>query len=138
MKIAIRWRILTATLLGSGIALLAAVLFLFDPQQHGFYPKCRLHELTGWNCAGCGSLRAAHALLHGELLTAIHCNVLFVTALIGVVAWFGVRFWRKDSPRTTAWLPMSPLSAVWLLLGVTVVFSIARNLPFAAFAWLNP
>jgi uncharacterized protein DUF2752 len=47
-----------------------AVVALWDPNQPGHYPTCPFLALTGWYCPGCGSLRALHALAHGDLATA--------------------------------------------------------------------
>ena len=119
----------------AGAALLA--IFLFDPGQHRFYPKCLLHSLTGLNCAGCGSLRATHHLLHGEVLLAFRCNALLVLAL-GVPIALGLRWWRGEPPAAvlSRWFARPTLAL--LLVGIALTFSIVRNLPVAAFAWLNP
>ena len=138
MKTAASLRITIAALLGGGLTLLVALLYLFDPRQHGFYPRCMLHELTGWHCAGCGSLRATHALLHGDVLTALHCNVLLVGALGSATTWLGYRLWRNFSSRPLQPVRFDPLAATWLLLGVTLAFSIVRNLPLPVCAGLNP
>lgn len=37
-----------------------------------------VHVLTGWDCPGCGSQRAIHALLHGDLAGAFGANALLV------------------------------------------------------------
>ena len=66
-------------LVAAGAALL--VLFLFDPASVRIYPPCPFHALTGLNCPGCGSLRASHALLHGEFQRALALNPLMVAAL---------------------------------------------------------
>src|SRR5262245_36358819 len=65
----------------------AAVLFWFNPAQSGFYPTCYFHSWTGLLCPGCGSLRAMHQLLHGDIVAAMHFNVLFVLSL-PIAAWF--------------------------------------------------
>ena len=35
------------------------------------YVPCLFHTLTGFYCPGCGGTRAAAALLHGKILTAV-------------------------------------------------------------------
>ena len=83
---------------GTSAALLllaaAAVLFLFDPATARFYPPCLFTALFGRECPGCGSLRAVHQLLHGNLASAWTLNRGIVVALplaalagvIGVIA----------------------------------------------------
>ena len=43
--------------------------------------------LTGFSCPGCGSQRAVHALLHGDLGSAFAYNALFIIEipLIGLL-----------------------------------------------------
>ena len=121
--------VLAATLLGSG-----AVLFFFNPSTHGFYPVCLFHELTGWNCPGCGGTRAAYQLLHGHLLLALRDNALFILALVALTA-RGVWFAARKICHRPATLAVSP-KALWTFVVVAVVFSVLRNLP--AFSFLSP
>jgi hypothetical protein len=121
-----------ATLAGTATAL--GVLAVGNPEQPGHYPVCPFHAMTGLWCPGCGSLRALHALTHGDLATAVQRNVLAVAVLpflVGAwVAWFGRALGR---PRTTR---VAPPAALWGLLGLIVAFGVARNLPGGA--WLAP
>lgn len=121
--------VLAAAALGSG-----AILFFFDPAQHGFYPVCLFHSLTGWYCPGCGATRAAYQLLHGHPLRALHDNALFVLMLAALAAqgaWWVVKKIRNQP----AALFVSP-KMLWALLFIALVFTGLRNLP--AFAWLSP
>jgi hypothetical protein len=98
-----------------------ALLYWFDPAQHGFYPRCHFRALTGLDCPGCGGLRATHALLHGDLAAAWRFNALFLLALpAGLVALTG------GAP---AWL--RALAERWwpsALLVVVAAFTVFRNL----------
>jgi drug/metabolite transporter (DMT)-like permease len=120
----VAWRfIIGAVVLGC-----AALLFFFNPLQHGFYPRCALHSLTGLQCPGCGGLRATHQLLHGNLSEALKLNALVVVGL-PFLAW-GV--WRELAG---GGLKLRPRWIV--LMGVVlIVFGILRNLP--GFGWLSP
>jgi hypothetical protein len=62
-------------------AIAAAVLFFFDPATEGFYPPCLFRTFLGVQCPGCGSLRAAHQILHGNLAAAWALNKPFLIAL---------------------------------------------------------
>ena len=121
--------VLVVAALGSG-----AILFFFDPSQHGFYPVCLFHSLTGWNCPGCGATRAAYQLLHGRLVPALHDNALFVVAL-AVVAALGARLAVRNLRKQPVSLVVPP-RVLWAFLVVTLGFTLLRNLP--AFAWLSP
>lgn len=120
---------LTMAVLGSG-----AVLFFFDPARSGFYPVCLFHQLTGWNCPGCGGTRAAYQLLHGHLLRALRDNALFVLALVALGVW-GVWWVGRRIRRRPATVRL-PAGAGWGVLIVIALFTVLRNLP--AFAWLSP
>jgi hypothetical protein len=121
--------ILTATALG-----IAAVVFFFNPATYPFYPACQFHRLTGLSCPGCGLTRALYALLHGNFSAALHDNALFVLTLIALAirsAWFGQ---NKFYGRTNG--EFFPVTFLWPLLGIALVFAVLRNLP--AFAFLSP
>lgn len=63
---------------------LLCVYFYFDPSDH-FFPRCPFLTMTGLECPGCGSQRAIHALLHGDLVSVWYYNAalfLFIPMLI--------------------------------------------------------
>jgi hypothetical protein len=76
MTPAVRRASLVVLVLAGGI-----VLYLFDPATAGFYPPCLFRSLFGFQCPGCGSLRAAHQLLHGDFAAAWALNRTVVVAL---------------------------------------------------------
>jgi hypothetical protein len=112
----------------SAIAAGALILFLADPATASFYPRCPFHALTGLFCPGCGSLRAAHQLLHGHLLAALRLNPLTVVG-VPLLAYVGVahlleRFGgRLRSPRAV------PTGWMWAFVVMLVSFGVVRNLP---------
>ena len=65
-------------------AVVAAFAFFFfvDPSSSPVAPPCLFHALFGVTCPGCGSLRALHALLHGDVGRAWDLNRLLVTGLV--------------------------------------------------------
>jgi len=67
-------------LLALGLLAGLAVLFAVDPRTTGLYPRCPFLLLTGLECAGCGSARALHALLHGDVTAAFRFNPLATVA----------------------------------------------------------
>lgn len=83
-------RLVPWALVGGATLLFAAVLYWFNPAEHGFYPFCVLHRTTGLLCPGCGSLRALHSLLHGDVALAFRFNPLLVVCL-PLLAALGVR-----------------------------------------------
>lgn len=108
------------------VAILLGVYFFLDPEHH-FFPKCPFLWLTGWRCPGCGAQRAVHHLLHGNLLEAIHVNVLFVIAfpyvIIGLILEYTV-WGRRQIPIRRNWYGYR---AALVALVTVVAFGIARN-----------
>lgn len=128
----------TRVAMALGLALaLGAVFFLFDPAQYPF-PRCPFYVFTGLYCPGCGSQRATHALLHGQVLRAAGLNLLAVAALplLALGAADGVRAGLTGVPRRAALLYRPWLA--WLTLAATLAFAVLRNLPGALGAWLAP
>lgn len=113
------------------------VLFLFNPSQYGFYPRCMLYVTTGLYCPGCGGLRAMHYLTHGHVLTALHYNPLAVLSLpfFGFYSVRWLRRWMSGQP-----LPPFVLQPKWikLLTVVVILFTVLRNIHIAPFTWLAP
>lgn len=127
-------------LLGVSLLFGAAGLVLlrvFDPATSGVFPPCPVRYLTGFYCPGCGSLRAMHALLHGDLLTALAMNPLMMITLpvvsYGLLS-AGLRELRGKG------LPQVMLPAWWIraLCVLFVLYGVARNLPFHPFNLLAP
>ena len=107
------------------VVALGMVLFLFDPAHSGFYPVCIFYRTTGWQCPGCGGLRAAHQLLHGHFAAAFRLNALLMVFLLPAACLFGTRWWICRSRNQP--LRLHPFW-LWFGLVVTVAFGIARNL----------
>lgn len=109
------------------------MLVFVDPRTARFAPVCPLHAATGLHCPGCGTGRALHALVHGDLGRAIRLNVLTVVA-IPVFLVLAARAALR--PREA--LPPPPLWLQLALFALLAAFFLARNLPFEPFASLAP
>ena len=70
----------------SAFAVGVVMLRFFDPATSGMFPPCPVHYLTGWYCPGCGSLRAIHQLLHGNLRAAWVALVVLTAFATGACA----------------------------------------------------
>jgi hypothetical protein len=114
-----------------------ATLFLFDPSTSAFYPPCPFHALTGLYCPGCGTTRAAHELLHGDLAAAFGLNPLMVLAL----PYLGYSAATYAIPglggRPLKGFLASPRFA-WLVLRFVLLFWLLRNIPLYPFSLLAP
>ena len=113
------------------------VLLVFNPASSGIFPPCPFHRLTGLYCPGCGSLRAVHQLLNGNLSSAFWLNPLMVLSLIVLAFWFtfcGVLAVRKRPLPAVA----VPSYGIWLILLIIVLFWILRNITHHPFVMLAP
>jgi hypothetical protein len=112
----------------AAVAAGTAVLFFFDPAHCAIYPVCPWHALTGWDCPGCGTLRALHQLAHGNPAAAWRLNPLTV-ALLPVGFWLGLREWvRQVHGKKWPGVVTRPVFG-WALVAILVLFGIFRNLP---------
>jgi len=130
-------RAMLAGLVTLGVVVAGGVFFLFDPARGGFFPVCLFHKLTGLNCPGCGGLRALHHLMHGEVATAFHYNPLLMI-LLPVLVLLGLRWLARGGKTAGGNSFLCRPGAVVTLLAVTIIFTILRNLPWPAFAWMSP
>jgi hypothetical protein len=113
------------------------MLYFFDPATSGVFPPCPVRYLTGWYCPGCGSLRAVHQLLQGNLRAAWALNPL--TVVLSPFLGYGMISYALLDLRGRH-LPRVFLPAVWIraLCAVIILFGIARNIPVHAFELLGP
>lgn len=129
-----RYRCLAASLVG---AVGAILLRIFDPASSGIFPPCPLHYLTGLYCPGCGSLRAIHQLLQGNLQAAWAMNPLTLVLLpfvgYGLASEALLQFRGRGLPQ-----PVLPAASIRALGAVIIVFGVLRNLPFYPFDLLAP
>jgi len=119
-------RVQASLLFSAGVAALP-VLFFVDPAQAAAFAPCPFRWATGWLCPGCGSLRAMHALLHGDFLRAVAFNPLMIVLLPLLALLLGRHF--VSLLRDSAERPL-PARVVWALLALTLLYTVARNLPF--------
>ena len=120
-----------ALVAGAGGA--AALLSRFDPRTAGFFPPCVFHRLTGLHCPGCGATRALHALVHGDVVGALHDNAVFVLMLPAIVGLLGTEILLPPERR-----PFIPAWAIWTLFAALVTFTVARNVPVYPMNLLAP
>jgi hypothetical protein len=121
----------------AGLGVCCAVVWAGDPTTPGgFLPVCPTKALFGIDCPGCGGMRMAYSLMHGDIPAALHYNaVSFVVVLLFVwstVAWTAGRLRGRavDSWLHWRWTPL-------VFSVVFVVWFVIRNLPFAPFTGLR-
>ena len=124
-----------------GLALLAAAgitfLYVFDPRNGGVFPTCPFLTLTGCYCPGCGTLRALHVLLRGDVAGALGFNVLTVLSMPFIAYALGRGAMRAFGLRAPRPVFVHP-GLIWALLAAIVAYWALRNLPFAPLTALAP
>lgn len=129
------WRraVAAAVLLIAAIGLLA--LALNHPGDYSNLPPCPSWAV-GVTCPGCGSMRATHFLLNGDLAQAWRHNpallILGVPA-IGIIAVQCVRVVSGRQPLTFRW---APVWLGWVIVVLVVAYFALRNIP--SWDWLRP
>ena len=111
------------------LAAAACTLVLLIPpggKYAGWLPKCLFHKMTGLYCPGCGGTRALSSLLHGDLRSSLHNNLLLIPGSL-----------------TAAVLIMKPGISLRRPVAVAIVviivaFTVLRNIPCAPFTLLAP
>lgn len=120
--------------LAAGACTVAAIA---DPTRPGsLLPVCPLRTLTGIDCPICGSTRMLHTLLHGDLASAARYNVAALVMLPALV-WFWL-VWglpKLGLRAPPSWRPSTRVLRIGL--GLLLVFSVLRNLPWAPFSALH-
>lgn len=119
------------------VTVASGILFFVDPETTPLFPPCPFYWLTGLWCPGCGSGRALHALLHGEMLRALDYNSLMVVSL-PFLAYAGVSglilsFRGKGLPRM-----LHGRYWGWFVVCLVILYWIARNIPVYPLSVLAP
>jgi hypothetical protein len=128
--LALRGRLHPATwpaLVAGAAVASAGYVAVVNPDVPGHYPTCPFYALTGYYCPGCGTLRAIHALLHGQVGQAFGYNVLSM-AMLPVLGYF----WYSWLVRSVQGRPRQRLAHpawIWGFAALTAIFWVARNLP---------
>ncbi|WP_346777270.1 DUF2752 domain-containing protein [Streptomyces sp. HNM0575] len=117
---------------GTLVAVGAAFAYVgtVDPGEPGHYPVCPLLHFTGLYCPGCGGLRCAHALAHGDLGAALGTNALAVAGF-AVFALFMVHWVVRVLRSRPVTVPLRT-THLWALGVLVLAFTVVRNLPAGA------
>jgi hypothetical protein len=102
------------------------IYYALDPSQSDVFPRCTFLTLTGYKCPGCGSQRAIHALMHGDIAGAFRFNALLLISIPWITLCLYAEAQRTRNPRLYARLN-SPL-LIWLFLVMVLLWWLLRNI----------
>ncbi|MFT5165263.1 MAG: hypothetical protein ACI8P3_000487 [Saprospiraceae bacterium] len=114
----------------TGIALIIIFLMIYglnDPEINSFFPKCPFLSLTGYECPGCGSQRAIHQFLQGNVVAAFWYNPLFVLALPYLIIGGLFEFTPLKSKYAKAQRLLFGYKTIYVILVIIISFWIWRN-----------
>ena len=103
-----------------------AIYSTFDPSASRWFPRCPFLMLTGLKCPGCGTQRAIHALLHGDVLSALHFNALLPVSIPLLLLYGYAELVRTRKPRF--YNRVNSVTAILAVLIVVIVWWIVRNI----------
>jgi hypothetical protein len=120
----------------AAVAALVLLYFIDPAKPGGPFPPCLFHALTGLHCPGCGTTRALHQLLHGNIRAALGLNLLMVASL----PFLAYAFVSKGLVLFGRRLPVvfSHPAWTWALFALVILFWILRNIPAYPFSLLAP
>jgi len=128
---------------GLALACLAAmsalgfVAWFFNPATAGFFPVCPLYSMTGLACPGCGMTRGLHALLHGDVVSALDFNLLLPPILFFFGYLFVSLFLTAARGRGLDFKLFGG-KILWGFFAFAFAFTILRNLSYYPFNILYP
>ena len=114
-----------------------SLYFIWDPLERDIFPKCPLYSFTGLYCPGCGSQRALHQMVHGNIIQGIRYNYLLPLLIVVLIYQGFISVMNKVFHKSYYNMFHSSL-AVKILLVIILLFWILRNLRFYPFTELAP
>ncbi|MGV6832340.1 MAG: DUF2752 domain-containing protein [bacterium] len=114
---------------------LLLLYYFYDPTSSPMFPRCFLRSTTGLHCPGCGSQRALHSILHGNIIEGLRKNMLIGLAFIVVIYEIYIVLTKmlfNAHPKNI----LQNKNTTIVILIIVVLFFILRNIP--AFSFLAP
>ncbi len=119
-----RQSVITAT---SITVIALAVLYFGTPASETWILKCPLFQFTGLQCPLCGSQRAIHDMLHGNILSAWHYNpALWLLALYLLFVAFGYISRRIRLSKAYQWCVSN--KGIFTVIGLLLIWGVVRNI----------
>ncbi len=111
--------------------------FMYNPSELGLFPKCPFYAITGLYCPGCGSQRAVHQFLNGQILEGLQHNFLILILAL-VLFYDGLLFLLNHFIKKPLKNLLHQSRITNLILIIILTFWILRNINFYPFTILAP
>ena len=108
------------------LLVLGFIYYALDPTASTVFPQCPFRSFTGYKCPGCGSQRAIHALLNGDVAGAFRYNAFLMIAVPWIALCLYAESRRTRNPRLYARLNSQLL--IWLFLVTALLWWLLRNI----------
>ncbi len=119
-------RVVITILIVVAAVLAVTIYFKYDPTvENSLFPKCIFYSLTGYQCAGCGTQRAIHCLLHGDLAGVWHYNAALFVA-VPLIVLYGYAEWRRTA-NVRLYTLLNSQVAIYSIIALTLAWWILRN-----------
>ena len=111
------------------VIFLAVILiyYFFDPTNSGWFPRCPLKQLTGYECAGCGVQRSFHSLLHLRFVEAFRYNALFVFSILYFLFLTILKYYQSFRSKKTTLNNFFSKKCLFILIIIVLLFSLLKN-----------
>ncbi|WP_238987284.1 DUF2752 domain-containing protein [Confluentibacter flavum] len=117
--------------------LVLLLYFSYNPSDSSIFPKCPFYSLTGFYCPGCGSQRAIHKFLHGDIFEGFKHNFLIMLLpTVLIYDWSVILFNKYSSKKIKNILHYS--KTTYSIFIIIPLFWILRNINFYPFSILAP
>ena len=118
------------------LGMLALYIF-WNPTETNIFPKCPVYGVTGIYCPGCGSQRATHQILKGNIIEGIRHNYLI--GLLGLVLSYLAFMFIMNNVLQKGIDNLLHKSKVTMgILVIVILFWILRNINLFPFTELAP
>ena len=108
------------------LPIVGVVLFFLEPGKSPLLPGCLFRTLTGFTCPGCGTTRALHQLVHGNLSSAFQFNPLLILSL-PFLLYALLRYTNAVVRGQPINRNSLPAGYIWAIFGIMLFFWIFRN-----------
>ena len=131
---------LKSTFIIIGVLALFGMLALYvfwNPTETNIFPSCPVYAATGIYCPGCGSQRAAHKILNGNIVEGIRHNYLIVL-LAMVLLYQGFVYVMNDLLSKNIPNLLHKSKVTFSILIIVILFWVLRNIDLFPFSELTP